>query len=139
MRSLTIPALLALALAACDGDEPPTYCVLPNVSVGTPASGPLELSIAPQPAVVVLVQDSVTGADLVPGATGAFVVGNFADSLRHQFNGPLVAWGPAGRYSLVVQHPGYATWGTDQVRVTAETCGPHTETVTARLQRLGGG
>lgn len=138
-RLIALPLLaLALALAACD-DEPPTACFLPNASAGDLSSaGGSTLSIAALPAVLVAVQDSVTGEDLAPGARGAFVVGTYADSLRHGWDGPLVAWGPAGRYSLVVQRAGYAIWGTNDVRVVAGDCGPRTETITARLQPAPG-
>jgi len=136
MRRLTLLPLVALSLAACDEEDSPIICALPSVS--TTGSGPARTSIAAPPAVLVAVQDSSSGTNLTPGAAGAFVVGTFADSLRHGFDGRLEAWGPAGRYALVVQYPGYATWGMDDVQVPDGGCGPQTVTLTARLQRLGG-
>lgn len=135
MRRLTFLPLLALPLAACQG-ESPVICALPSISAAE--SGPAKTSIAAPPAVVVTVQDSASGANLSPGATGAFVVGTYADSLRHGFDGGLEAWGPAGRYALVVQYPGYAIWGVDGVQVPDDGCGPRTVGITARLQRPGG-
>lgn len=136
MRRLNLLPLLALSLAACDGEESPVVCALPSVS--TTGSGPARTSIAAPAAVLVAVQDSASGTNLAPGAEGAYVVGTFADSLRHGFDGRLEAWGPAGRYALVVQYPGYATWGMDDVQVPDGGCGPRTVTLTARMQRLGG-
>ena len=135
MRRLTAP-LLALALSACEG-ETLVQCDVPTLSLAarTPAGGPRPLSQAAPVAVWVTVEDSATGQDLSAGARGTYVRGELADSLRHDLAGRLTAYGPAGRYSLVVQHPGYAPWGSDEVRVAADQCGPDTQEVTARLRR----
>jgi hypothetical protein len=140
MRPPAALPLLALALAACGG-ETLTVCNLPSASLAATAAGSANtLPIAPSPALSVTVVDSVTGQDLSAGATGAFVAGGsatYADSLRHEFGGGLTAYGPAGRYAVVVQHPGYAAWGMDDVRVRATECSVQTRQLTARL-RPGG-
>lgn len=133
MHRTILLAPLALALAACNGEQP-TACMLPASSPSASSSLPVIF-----PAVLVSVQDSVTGIDLAPASSGAFVVGTYADSLRHDGGAALAAYGPAGRYTLVVQHAGYAIWGTDRVRVTGGDCSLDTEQITAKLQRLPGG
>jgi hypothetical protein len=138
MRRLTAP-LLALALSACDG-ETLVQCDVPasaSLAARSPAGAPRALSQVPPVAVWVTVVDSATGVDLSAGASGTYVRGEIADSLRHDFTGLLTAYGPSGRYSLVVQHPGYAPWGSDEVRVPADQCGPEKQEVTARLRRAG--
>lgn len=135
---LALSPLLLLALSACDGGTS-TLCPgpLPNelrASVAIDGSGgPRRLSTVGPTAVRVTVVDSVSGRNLAQEATGTFVTGTVAGSLLRQ-PPVLTAHGPAGRYTLVVNHPGYATWGTDAVRVRAGDCGPETEEVTARLR-----
>jgi hypothetical protein len=132
--------LLALPLAAC-GDDVVVSCDVPDDVLRSSAplapAGSDRLLAAPV-AVRVTVVDSASGASLAAGASGAFVTGTFADSLHHDDPALLTAYGPAGRYSLVVQHPGYASWGRDDVRVRAGECGMATVELTARLQRVGG-
>jgi hypothetical protein len=127
MHRAILLAPLALALAACDGDSP-LVCALPAASL---SSSPVFSA-----AVLVSVQDSLTGADLSAASSGAYVVGTYADSLYHGWDAELAAFGPAGRYTLVVQHAGYATWGTDRVRVPEGGCEAQTQRITAKLQRL---
>ena len=139
MRARFALPLLALSLAACEGD-PVTVCSLPSnelANVAPAPSAPLDLSVAPL-ALRVTVLDAATGQDLSPGATGAWVSGAMADSLYHVEPSGLQALGPSGRYSVVVQHAGYVTWGRDDVQVRAGECGPIMEEVTARLVRVGG-
>jgi hypothetical protein len=142
MRLTATLPLLALALAACGGETLLRCTPPPSVlaSAAPAPGGPSELSLPAPIAVWVTVVDSATGQDLSAGATGAFVTrsnGTFADSLRHDFMGRLTAYGPAGRYTLVVQHPGYGVWGTDDVRVRQDECGLETQELTARLRREG--
>lgn len=120
-RPLFALPLLAAALAACDGDG------VVQCAPSLPEA---------QFAVRVLVIDSVSGTSLAAGATGAFVTGNLADSLRHRGD-ELVADGPAGRYAVVVQRPGYVLWAADDVRVRAGDCGTESVQLTARLRRGG--
>lgn len=136
-RPLFLAPLAALALAACD--EPIIECAPPpDVLASLQPAGPTRLSEAAPVAVWVSVVDSVTGADLAAGASGTFVTGTFADSLRHHYPTLLTAYGPAGRYSVMVQHPGYAPWGRDDVRVESDECGLQAAEVVARLRRPEG-
>jgi hypothetical protein len=135
-RLLPVLPLLAIALAACDGDDavdgcPPVPDLLP-----TGASTPREVRLPAPYAVAVEVVDSLSGENLAAGATGAWVTGSTADSLRHDLPQLLTAYGPAGRYSLIVQYPGYYLWGVNDVVVRETECGFLEEArVTARLQR----
>lgn len=139
IRPLFLVPLAALALAACDGESIVECAPPPNVSASLqPAGGPARLSQVAPAAVWVSVVDSATSLDLTAGASGTFVTGTFADSLRHDYPTVLTAYGPAGRYSVVVHHPGYAAWGTDDVRVEVDECGVEAAQVVARLRPLGG-
>ena len=113
-------AAAALVFAGCD--DPGTGVVCP--AVVTPS---LKLQVV----------DAGTGANLVPGASAAWVSGR--DAGPFVGNDPLqttvVAYGPAGRYSVIVQHPGYAPWGRDDVRVAAGACGPRTVSLRAEMLR----
>ena len=111
-------AALALALlAACD-DSGTGVC--PGVVV---------------PALEVTVVDAASGADLTRTARGVWVSGSYADDLfGSDIGGPLYAYGPAGRYSVIVQHAGYEAWGRDDIRVLPGECGPRTVRITARLE-----
>lgn len=126
MRRLLAAPLLALALAGC-GEDPVVSCDIPD-------AGSSQLTATPF-SVLVTVVDSVTGNNIAANATGAFVTGTYADSLRHDFPTLLAAYGPPGRYSLVVQHFGYVSWGVRDVQVRMGECGLEPATVTARLQR----
>lgn len=113
--------LLCLA-AACE--ESPSMC-------------PLAMDtnlFAPTASLQVTVVDSVTGQSLLPGARGRWIVGTETDSLRYWGN-TLAALGPAGRYAVAVEAPGYRPWARSDIRVRAGECGPELEEVTARMQR----
>jgi hypothetical protein len=113
--------LLCLA-AACE--ESSSVCSLP-----------MDTDVfAPSPSLQVAVVDSVTGNSLLPGARGRWIMGTETDSLRHWGN-TLAALGPAGRYAVAVEAPGYRAWARSDIRVRAGECGPEMEEVTARLQR----
>lgn len=112
--------LLCLA-AACE--EPPSMCPLMDTNLFAP---PASLQVA--------VVDSVTGQSLLPGARGRWIVGTETDSLRYWGN-TLAAMGPAGRYAVAVEAPGYRAWARSDIRVRAGECGPQMEEITARLQR----
>ena len=101
---------------------------------------------APLPswAVAVDVRDSVTGALLVSGASGAvFLAGVLDDSLRrerlfHLSSDTLLAGGVTeGRVEVRVVHPGYLPWvaADVQTHLSEGEC-PHWETqeLVARLQ-----
>jgi hypothetical protein len=133
MRRLLLLPLLALAAGACDHGDPVACTPAPNELRASAA--PVRLDLPGPAAVWVMVVDSVTGENLTAGASGFFVTGSMADSLRHFHDDRLTAAGPAGRYSVIVEHAGYSAWGVDDVRVRAGECALQTEVVTARLQR----
>jgi hypothetical protein len=141
-RFAPVLAASLLALAACEGEPTPVICdpMLRDAraSLGIGAPGPRRTTFAPPTAMTVTVLDSLTGRNLSAGARGTWVSGTQADSLYYDGGDRLTAYGPAGRYALVVQHAGYAAWGTDDVRVSAGECGPRTVQLTARLRPLGG-
>jgi hypothetical protein len=80
------------------------------------------------------VVDSASGTTLLSGAGGWWIVGTQGDSLRYWGN-TLAAPGPAGRYSVVVQAPGYRPWARSDIRVRPGECGGESEEVTALMQR----
>lgn len=103
----------------------------------TPAVCPATMDIgvfAPHSSLQVAVVDSVSGQSLLQQSRGWWIVGAEADSLRH-WGKALAALGPAGRYSVVVEAPGYRPWARSDIRVRRGECGPEMEEVTARLQR----
>lgn len=123
MRRLGILPLLAL-LAGCDDPAGSHVC---------PAYIP--------PSLVIQVVDAATDQVLNAGATGTWVSGRFAGTLERQPDFPeqdFIVYGPAGRYSVVVQHAGYQPWGRDDIRVAAGECGAETEQVLVEMTRTGG-
>lgn len=122
---------MAMGLGACGGDPTGQGCDIRT------------LSLVAIPAVVVEPVDSASGTAL-EDAGGWAVTGTHADSLRaHVFSAEgkavtLAAYGPAGRYSLVVRRAGYRDWAASGVRVRAGACGPETVVVRARMQPAGG-
>ena len=117
--ALLLPALALLA--ACDDTGTGTVC---------PA--------IPVPAVRIVVVDSATSVDLGRSATGWWVSGERRGVLEKNFlqaEIDLLAYGPAGGYSVIVQHEGYQTWGRNDVRVRDGECGPQTVTLRAELMR----
>ncbi|HEX6367816.1 MAG TPA: carboxypeptidase-like regulatory domain-containing protein [Longimicrobium sp.] len=121
-RALRAVPLSLLGLAAACGESP---AVCPDPGVALPVI---------TPSLKVAVVDSVTGGSLVPGARGRWIVGAQTDSL-YNWGSTLAGFGPAGRYSVAVEAPGYRAWARSDIRVRAGTCAPQTEEVTARLQR----
>jgi hypothetical protein len=88
------------------------------------------------PALDVRVVDAETDAVLNAGATGWWVTGSYAGTLELQPDFPeydFTVYGPSGRYSLVVQHAGYLTWGRDDIRVTSGQCTVNTTQVLVEL------
>jgi hypothetical protein len=129
-RPLFVLPLLA-AVAACDGEDPAAPCPLALSSGASPTS------LVAQPSVRITVVDSVSGNSLAGPARGAFVRGSMADSLRHE-GGTLVAYGPAGRYTVVVQVGAYQLWTRSDVQVGMGECVLETAELTARMQRAPG-
>ncbi len=119
LRAL-LPAGLVL-LAACE-----------DTGTGTVCSG------VPVPAVRVVVVDAATDVDLGRSATGWWVSGERRGLLEKNFlqaEIDLLAYGPAGTYSIIVQQEGYRIWGRDDVRVRDGQCGPETVILRAELVR----
>ncbi len=123
----TLLVIPFLAAAACDGANPANPCALAQ-------QGSTALPLVAAPAVRVAVVDSVTGLNRAPAARGAFVRDNVADTLHREGTEHLVAGGPAGRYTVVIQVGGYALWARDGVEVRGSDCGVQTVELTARLQ-----
>lgn len=120
-RLLALAPALAL-LSACDGLPTGGSRVCPAVVV---------------PSLEVEVVDAATGANLAGDAEGWWVTGDQAGPLMdlHVPSRFLTAYGPAGRYGVIVQHAGYAPWGRDDVRVERGECGPKTVSLRAELVR----
>jgi len=112
-----------LALGACERATDPVVC---------PPYIP--------PSVVVTVQDSVTGANVLAGST--LVLRNsagVADSVTVEAQSyPILSaalgYGAAGTFSLTVRHAGYREWTKSGIKVNHGECGAETVGVEARLQ-----
>jgi hypothetical protein len=92
-------------------------------------------------AIVVQVQDAVTGAPLAAGARGAIRDGRYVDSLRPPRpdapGGLLTLTGGAGRagtYDVTVVYPGYQVWQQRGVVVSTNGCGVAGRLLHADLQ-----
>ena len=104
------------------------------------SAGP-DCTPAPSPAFNVTVVDAATGAFLAAGASGVAIDGSFEQALtpgdfagsgaRASLYGPL---GRAGRYTVVVRHPGYQEWRREGVNVSNGRCGVETVPLRAELQ-----
>ena len=87
------------------------------------------------PAIIVNVQDSITGANLLVGTRGVVQDGAYVDSLHLYSPGSLqAATERAGTYALTVVHVGYADWSRSSIRVSRDACHVQTVTVQARLK-----
>ncbi len=92
-------------------------------------------------AIVVQVQDAVTGAPLAAGARGAIRDGGYVDSLRPptpDASGRLLRLtggaGRAGTYDVTVAYPGYQMWQQRGVVVNTIGCGVAGRLLHADLQ-----
>jgi hypothetical protein len=92
-------------------------------------------------AVVVQVQDAVTGAPLAAGSRGAIRDGGYVDSLRPptpDASGRLLTLmggaGRAGTYDVTVVYPGYQVWEQRGVVVNTNGCGVAGRLLHADLQ-----
>lgn len=113
--------LALLALSACD-DPIATDCAARTTALVSATS------------VQVTVVDSIDGTSRVPGARGRWISGTATDTLRTWDLG-LLAIGPAGRYALAIEAPGYQPWARSDVQVRPGECGVVTTQVTARMVR----
>jgi hypothetical protein len=95
-----------------------------------------------EPALVVVIRDSVTSEPLAGGAAGVARDGAYQDSLRPSAftaMGLMVARSGAderpGNYRVSIEHPGYRPWSSGVVSVKRNVCHVETVTLHARLQR----
>src|SRR5215210_6675103 len=121
MKKALFAALPLLALAGCSLSDP---VVCPT--------------IVPQ-AFHVMAQDSVSGANVLPGASVVARDGAYADSVVAP---PIVtAMGVGGNrpgtYTVTVRQSGYQVWSKSGLKVEDGACGVRTVDVTARLQPAG--
>ena len=88
------------------------------------------------PSVVVTVQDSVTGANVAPGASVVTRSGAYVDSVVVQPGaaGTSVGEGRTGIFAVTVHQSGYLSWTKTGVKVEGAECGARTVHLTARLQ-----
>jgi hypothetical protein len=119
LKKALFAAAALLGLAACGRLSDPVVC---------PAIVP--------PSVMVTVQDSVTGANVTPGATVELRSGTFVTSVV-----ALEGWGSVpvggnrtGTFTLTVSQTGYQTWTKTGVEVEEGPCGARTVQLTARLK-----
>ncbi len=122
MKKTWFSVFAVLALAACDRFSDPVVCA------GVIA-----------PAVQVTVQDSVTGANVTPGATLVLRNATVVDSVTAPTDQPgLTAMGVGGNrtgtFILTVRRTGYQTWTKADVKVKDGPCGAQTVNLTALLQ-----
>ncbi len=133
-RRTLLPLLAAAVAAGCSGEDD----LLPECN---PTAS---LSVAAVPALTVEVTDSVSGAARADGATGYAVTGALSVRLQHAAQDvaglpTLYAYGPAGRYTVLVTRPGYEPWAASGVRVETDGCVPRTVSLRARLRPLAAG
>jgi hypothetical protein len=121
MKKALLAAAALLGLAACDWVTGPEHEACP----------PFISS-----AVFLAVQDSVTGANVAPGATAVLRSGAFIESVVIPPDAPYVSlgMGRAGTFTVTVSRTGYQTWTKTGVEVEEGTCGPETVQLTARLK-----
>ena len=95
------------------------------------------------PAVEVVVQDSVSGAMIASGAQLIAREGTYADSMSLPANRAdldskslSAANERAGTYTVTVRKPGYREWTRSNVQVEQEVCHVRTVRLTALMQRF---
>jgi hypothetical protein len=121
MKNALFAVLPLLALAACAEISDPVVC---------PAYIP--------PSVRVTAQDSVTGANVTPGATLVLRSGAYVDSVTVPpiANSASVGEGRTGTFTLTVRQTGYQGWTKTGIKVEEGQCGARTVDVVARLKPL---
>lgn len=122
-RRITAHAVIACLAAASIGCNSSTFCTVPL-----------------RPALAVTVEDSITRVAPTAASTLTVRDGDFlevdADSVApngspYEF---MAAMERPGIYSVLIETPGYRDWSRADVRVSTETCGLRTVSLTARLQ-----
>lgn len=96
------------------------------------------------PAVVVEVQNVVTGAPEAKNADGRLIDGRYNDSMRAaSVNSEGVptalegGHGRAGTYTVLIEKQGFESWSRSRIQVPEGQCGPDTERLTAELDSVG--
>lgn len=121
MKKALLAVLPLLALAACELSDP----------VVCPA-------IVPQ-AFHVMAQDSVSGANVLPGASVVARDGAYSDPVVAPPIVSAVAVGGSrpGTYTVTVRQAGYQPWSQSGLKVEDGACGVRTVEVLAHLQPAG--
>ena len=119
MKNSMLAAASLLVLAAC----------------GDPFIGGVDCPAIVPASVRVTVQDSVTGANVTPGATVVLHNGAVVESVVGPPGAGEVAVGGnrTGTFTVTVGQTGYQTW-TKGVKVEEGSCGAQTVLLTARLK-----
>jgi hypothetical protein len=81
------------------------------------------------------IRDAVTGAGIAAGAVAVARDGSYSETLEHAPIDSVAVHGAgerAGTYTITVTRPGYATWTSPPVPVTADQC--HVRPVLVRAQ-----
>ena len=128
--SIALFSLVApVALLACQSG-PPT----PDDSAGpAPAPDQVVCTMEARSSISIAVLDAATGDSLGVTPTGTVRDGSFEEALQafgSQLSGPFER---KGTYDVTVTAPGYASWDTTGVVVTADECHVQTVQLTARL------
>jgi hypothetical protein len=121
MKKAPFALAALLGLAACkESVAEADVCVLPYVP----------------PAVSIVVLDSITGANVTPGATVVLRRGEFAESTVGYPGAAGVGLnaGGTGPFTVIVTRTGYQSWTKSGVNVEEGRCGPETVYLTARLR-----
>jgi hypothetical protein len=100
------------------------------------ANNPIAGCTAPMSeAVVVVVNDSISGASVADGARGVAQAGAYVDSLQLFFPPPRLAGGKQlGTYMVIVDRPGYHEWVRTDVVVSQQ--GPCGNVIPVQLTAL---
>lgn len=118
-----------LALFACKS-QPPT----PDESAGpSPDSGQVVCTMEARSSITVSVLDAATGDSLSVTPSGTVRDGEFQEELQAFGNSLSGPFEREGTYDVSITAPGYASWDTTGVVVTADECHVHTVVLTARL------
>lgn len=131
MRASTaIFALVAaLAMLACQSGPP-----APDGNAGpTPDPDQVMCTMEARSSISISVLDASTGDSLAVKPTGTVREGTFEEELQgfgSQLSGPFER---KGMYDVTVSAPGYASWDTTGVGVTADECHVQTVVLTVRL------
>lgn len=131
MRASIVVFALAtpLAMLACQS-PPPT----PDDNAGpTPEPDQVMCTMEARSSISITVLDAATGDSLGGTPTGSVRDGPFEEELQafgNQLSGPFER---KGTYDVTVRAPGYSSWDTTGVVVTADECHVQTVQLTVRL------